>query len=213
MLLTANADFPITSAVSSTSACSDTAVFLPGAQDFICYTVHNPYTEPFTVKTISIAQTTAPTNCPVSNLDLSHTAYTGTPTLRVDAHATGVVAEPISMVANTTNQDSCFGAVFQFTNAGTALVTTTTPPTTTTTTTAPTTTTTIAPTSTTVAPTTTTVPATTTTTVPAPLAFTGADIAGMVLIGLIAVIVGGLLLFSSRKRRRPSDVPDGGSQQ
>jgi LPXTG-motif cell wall-anchored protein len=204
MTLTANTDFLITSAVSSSSACTDVTLFLPGAQDYICYSVHNPYTEPFTVETISIAKTTAPTSCPVSNLDLSATSYAGTPALAVAAHGTGVVAEPISMVASPTTQDACLGAVFHFTNAGTARVTT------------PTTTTTTAPSTTTTAPVTTTapttIPVTTTTQAAAPLALTGADIAGMTLVGALAVLVGGLLLLAGRRRRQATDSPGGGPE-
>ncbi len=198
--LTADADFLITSTVSSSAACDNVALFLPGAQDYICYTVHNPYTQPFTVESISISKTTAPTDCPVSNLDLSDTTYSGTPALTVAAHGTGVVAEPISMVASTTNQDACLGTTFQFSNVGTARVTTpTTPSTSTTTTTAPVTTTTGPATPTT----TTTAPVTTTTEAPSsPLASTGADIAGASGAGMLAIGVGALLVLAGKRRRR-----------
>ncbi len=200
--LTADADFFITSTVSSSTACDNVALFLPGAQDYICYTVHNPYTQPFTVESISISKTTAPTDCPVSNLDLSDTTYSGTPALTVAAHGTGVVAEPISMVASTTNQDACLGTTFQFSNVGTARVTTpTTPSTSTTTTTAPVTTTTGPATPTT----TTTAPVTTTTEAPSsPLASTGADIAGASGAGMLAIGVGALLVLAGKRRRRKS---------
>lgn len=214
-ILTANSDFLITSAVSSSPSCDNVAFFLPGAQDYICYTVHNPYTESFTVSSISISKTTAPANCPVSNLDLTGTTYSGTPALVVAAHSTGVVAEPISMVASATNQDTCLGAVFQFTNAGTARVTTPPSSSTTTTTTTSVTTTTTPGTSTTAPVTSTTIPVTTTTQVPStgPLAFTGSDIAGMGASGALAVAVGGLLLLSSRRRRRASVHDGGGSPE
>ena len=199
MILSADTDFQIDSSVSSTASCDNVALFLPGAQEYLCYTVQNPYTEPFTVTSMRIGETTAPATCPVSNLDLNTTAYSGTPALVVGPHGTGTMAEPISMVAGATDQDACLGTVFHFVNVGTALVTTpTTAPAATTTPATPATR--ASPPAPATPPAPTTPPGTSGST--GSLAFTGADIADLGLAGVLAMAVGALLVAASRRRRR-----------
>jgi len=195
MVLSANTDFLVTSAISSSASCTNVTLFFPGDHIYLCYTVHNPYTQPFTVTSLKISKTTAPATCPASNLDLSGTSYSGTPALVVAAHGTETMAEPISMLTTATNQDVCLGTVFNFTNAGQARLTTSavTP----TTTPAPTPTSTPTPTP----------PAPTT-----PLAVTGADIAGTVSVGVLFIVFGGLLVLAAmRRRRRAAEALDEGS--
>jgi hypothetical protein len=212
MTLTANVNFSITSAVASSPSCTGTALLLPGAPDFLCYTVHNPFTQSITVTSMSVSSTTSSvSSCPTSNLDMASTAYSGMPALVVAAHGAGTVGEPMSMVASNTNQDACLGTTFTFANVGKAHFTTS-PPTSTTTTTTPTAgSTTPAPTagSTTPAP----AAGSSTPTPPAgssnpaspsisTLAFTGADIASMTAAGVLAIAVGLLIMAAARRRRR-----------
>lgn len=123
-VLLANVNFTITSTVSATTACTSTVLLYSGVQDYLCYDVHNPYEQSMTVTAIRAVTTSSPIGCPVSNLDLRLTTYTGTPPLVVGADGTGVVAEPISLTNNRTNQDACEGVTFHFAYTGTARVTT-----------------------------------------------------------------------------------------
>ncbi|HUA94113.1 MAG TPA: hypothetical protein VMB82_01150 [Acidimicrobiales bacterium] len=199
MTLAANVNFSITSAVASTPSCTGAALLLPGAPDFLCYTVHNPFTQSITVTSMSVSSTTSSAaSCPISNLDMASTAYSGTPALVVAAHGAATVGEPISMVTSNTNQDACLGTTFTFANVGKARFTTT-PPTSTTTTTTTTATTSTAGSSTPSPPagsSTPTSPSVST------LAFTGADIASMIAAGVLAIAVGLLIMAAARRRRR-----------
>lgn len=200
MTLTANVNFSITSSVAGSPSCTSVALLLPGAPDYLCYTVHNPFTQSITVTSMSVSSTTSSVSgCPISNLDMSGTSYSGTPALVVAAHGAATVGEPISMVTSATNQDSCLGTVFNFANVGKAHFTTSS--TTSSTTTTPTTSTTPPAGSSNSAS---TAPSAST------LAFTGADIASMFSAGVLAVAVGLLMMAAARRRRRRElDEPGG----
>ena len=116
--LTAGTDFTITSTVTASTGCAVAALLYPGVPRCLTYTVHNPMAVPITVNSLSISNVTAPTTCPVSNLDLSGTTFSGSR----NEPATGIntTSLPISLIDTGTNQDLCQGASFDFTYAGTA---------------------------------------------------------------------------------------------
>src|SRR5579885_1335625 len=119
-VLTANVNFTVTAAVSSSSTSFVPAGLYPGAHYFLWYTVNNPYTGAFTVTSLSINSSTAPAGCPISNLDLTGTTFTGA--LLVPALSSNTVAVPISMDSAAGN--GCQGATFSFTYTGSATSTT-----------------------------------------------------------------------------------------
>jgi hypothetical protein len=203
MTLTANANFSITSAVASTPSCTGAALLLPGAPDYLCYTVHNPFTQSITVTSMSVSSTTSSVaSCPASNLDMSSTAYPGIPALVVGAHGASTVGEPISMVTSNTNQDACLGTTFTVANVGKAHFTTTSP-------TSTTTTTTTTPMAGSTTPTPTAGPPNPTSPSISTLAFTGADIASMTVAGILAIAVGLLIMTVAKRRRRREVHPPG----
>ncbi len=116
--VSATSGFTITSTISSSATDQIPALLYPGAKRYLWYTAHNPFAVPITVLSMSIKTATAPTNCPLSNLDYSATTFTGE--LVVAAHGTNSVAVPISLVDTHTNQNSCQGALFNFTFTGTS---------------------------------------------------------------------------------------------
>ena len=90
--LTANDDFSITSTVAGSPSCTDIALLLPGAPEYLCYTVHNPFTQSITVTSMSVSSTTSSVaSCPTSNLDMSSTPYSGTPAVVVAPHGAATV--------------------------------------------------------------------------------------------------------------------------
>jgi len=203
MMLTANVNFSITSSVANTPSCTGTTLLLPGAPDYLCYTVHNPFTQSISVTSMSVSSTSSSVaSCPTTNLDMSSTAYSGMPALVVAAHGAATVGEPISMVTTKTNQDVCLGTTFTFANVGKAHFTST-PPTSTTTTTTPTTgSTTPTPATGSSTPTPSAGSSNPTSPSISTLAFTGADIASMSLAGVLAIAVGLLILAAAGRRRR-----------
>ena len=108
--------FTITNTISSSATSQIPALLYPGAQRYLWYTAHNPYKVSITVQSMSIKSVSAPANCALSNLDYSATTFTGS--LVVPALGVNSVAVPISLIETHTNQNSCQGAVFNFTFAG-----------------------------------------------------------------------------------------------
>jgi Ca2+-binding RTX toxin-like protein len=123
--LTWSAGFRITSTISSTPTPSYTpAVLYPGAQRYLWYTAHNPLKVPITVTSMSIAAVMPPAGCPTSNLDTSHTTFSGS--LVVPASGANSVSVPISLLETHTNQDTCENTTFHFVYSGKAVYTDTT---------------------------------------------------------------------------------------
>jgi hypothetical protein len=120
-VLTSGTGFDITSTISSSSTSQIAALLYPGAQRYLWYTAYNPMTVPITVTSMSIAGLTAPSGCPISNLDYGSTAFSGS--LVVPASGTNSVSVPISLLDTQTNQDSCENTTFNFTYAGSATYT------------------------------------------------------------------------------------------
>jgi hypothetical protein len=116
--LTAGTDFTITSTVTTSPGCTAVALLYPGIPRCLAYTVHNSLNVPINVNSLNISDVTAPTACPVSNLDVSGTTFSGS--LIVPATGTNTTSVPISLIDTATNQDLCQGATFDFTYSGTA---------------------------------------------------------------------------------------------
>ena len=79
VLLTAVNDFSISSTISSSSATRPRREPVPGTDRYFWYTVSNPLHAPITVTAMSIPSggVTAPAGCAASNLDLTHTTFSG----------------------------------------------------------------------------------------------------------------------------------------
>jgi len=76
---------------------------------------------PITVNSLSISAVSAPAGCAISNLDDSHTSFSGS--LVVPAGGSGAVSVPISLYDTSANQDACEGTTFDFSYAGSATYT------------------------------------------------------------------------------------------
>jgi hypothetical protein len=87
-------------------------------QRYIWYTITNPLQASITVNSVSISSVVAPPGCPISNLNFSQTAFSGS--LVVPGLSTNSVSMPISLYDTDTNQDSCEGTTFSFTYSGSA---------------------------------------------------------------------------------------------
>jgi len=122
--LTWSMGFRITSTISSSSSNQTAALLYPGAQRYLWYTAHNPLKVPITVTSMSIAIVMPPLGCPTSNLDTSHTTFSGS--LVVPASGTNAVSVPISLLETHTNQDACENTTFHFVYSGKATYTDTT---------------------------------------------------------------------------------------
>jgi hypothetical protein len=116
--LTAGTDFTITGTVTASPGCTVAARLYPGLPRCLTYTVHNPMNVPININSLSISDVIAPATCPVSNLDVSRTTFSGS--LIVPARGTNTTPVPISLIDTATNQDPCQGATFDFTYSGTA---------------------------------------------------------------------------------------------
>ncbi|HEY5121000.1 MAG TPA: hypothetical protein VII84_05450 [Acidimicrobiales bacterium] len=114
-------NFTITNTISDSSIIQRVALLYPGAPRFLWYTVHNSLKVPITVSTLSISAVTAPTGCPVSNLDYGHSTFTGS--LVVPALGTNTVPVPISLIETHLNQNRCKGTTFLFKFSGAAAYT------------------------------------------------------------------------------------------
>lgn len=112
------ARFTITSSVSSSPTSQIPALLNPGVQRYLWYTVHNPQKVPITVNSMRISDVSAPAGCPMTNLNMDSTTFSGS--LVVPAQGTNSVAVPISLLETNTNQDACENRTFKFTYAGTA---------------------------------------------------------------------------------------------
>ena len=112
--LTRSLTFDVSSAVTSSPACTSNALFYPGVPRCLTYTVTNPNEFPIKVTELGVDRVTssAPSSCPSRNLDLRKTKFLGS--LTVPATETKAAAVPINMLDNG-NQDRCRGAVFSFT--------------------------------------------------------------------------------------------------
>jgi hypothetical protein len=106
--------FSISTAVTSSPACTSSALFYPGVPRCLTYTVTNPNEFPIKVTRLGVARvrSSAPSSCPSQNLDLRKTRFLGS--LTVPATATRATSVPIKMLDDG-NQDRCRGAVFSFT--------------------------------------------------------------------------------------------------
>jgi hypothetical protein len=122
--LISNVGFRITSTISSSSSNQTAAVLYPGAQRYLWYTAHNSLKVPITVTSMSIAIVMPPVGCPTSNLDTSHTTFSGS--LVVPPSGTNSVPVPISLLETRTNQDACENTTFHFVYSGKAVYTDTT---------------------------------------------------------------------------------------
>jgi hypothetical protein len=110
--------FTITSTISSSPASQVAALLYPGTPRFLWYTAHNSLKVPITVISMSIQDVTANTGCPVGNLDLDRTTFSGS--LVVPAMGANAVSVPISLDDIGDNQDACEGVTFDFAFAGSA---------------------------------------------------------------------------------------------
>jgi hypothetical protein len=116
--VTSGTDFSITSTVTASPGCATAALLYPGTAQCLTYTVHNSLNVPITVSSLSIPSVTAPATCPVSNLDLTATTFSGS--LIVPAMGTNTASVPISLKDTPANQNICEGASFDFTYSGSA---------------------------------------------------------------------------------------------
>jgi hypothetical protein len=112
------ARFTITNTISSSASSQTPTLLYPGVQRFLWYTAHNPLKVPITVRTMSVSSVTAPTGCPVSNLNYASTTFTGS--LIVPAEGSNSVPVPISLTETHGNQDACELKVFKFGFQGSA---------------------------------------------------------------------------------------------
>ena len=122
--LTSDTGFKITSTISSSPTSQLAALLYPGAQRYLWYTAYNPLKVPITVTSMSIAIVMPPLGCPTSNLDYSHTTFSGS--LVVPPSGTNSASVPISLIDTQTNQDSCENTTFHFVYSGKATYTDTT---------------------------------------------------------------------------------------
>ena len=111
--------FIITDTVSSSPTQQVPALLYPGVERYLWYNVRNTTSLPLDVTSIRIASTTAPSGCPVSELDLSGTNYTGA--LAVAPGGSAAVPVPLSLIETGTNQDFCEGKTFHFRFTGSAI--------------------------------------------------------------------------------------------
>lgn len=111
---TRSVTFSVNSAVTSSPACTFSALFYPGVPRCLTYTVTNPNQFPIKVTQLEVDLVTssAPSSCPSRNLDLRKTKFLGS--LTVPATGTKATSVPINMLDNA-NQDRCQGVVFSFT--------------------------------------------------------------------------------------------------
>ena len=127
VLLTNANDFgPITSTISSSATSKVPALLAPGVTRYFWYTVSNPLSQPITVTSISIPSggVTAPAGCAATNLDLTHTTFSGPLTVpkkvgSVNGSAS-VEVGAISLQETGSDQDGCQNKTFNFTYQGTA---------------------------------------------------------------------------------------------
>jgi hypothetical protein len=125
--LIAGTNFTISSAITESPACAGaTQLLYPGVMRCLTYTVSNPSTVPITVSAISLSIDPGfppPPGCPASNLDLSHTAFSGS--LVVPASGTNTVNTSLSLVGGGAggNQNGCKNVTFHFLYAGSATYT------------------------------------------------------------------------------------------
>jgi len=124
MVLIAGTNFTVTSTISDSPSVQTPALLYPAAPRYLWYTVQNPLTVPITVSSLSTAADPAfpvPPGCPMSNLDLSQTAFSGS--LVVPSGGTNRVSVPISLRDTNVNQDACKSVTFRFLYSGTATYT------------------------------------------------------------------------------------------
>lgn len=112
--------FTITDTISSSPTQQIPALLYPGVERYLWYNVRNTTSRPIEVTSIGIAATTAPTGCPVSELDLSGTNFAGE--LPVAPDSSAAVPVPLSLFETGTNQNSCEGKTFYFQFTGRAVV-------------------------------------------------------------------------------------------
>lgn len=111
--------FVITGAVTAFPACTGPAALLPGVDQCLVYTVHNPGSQPITVTAISISEVGAPAACAGDNVDVARSSFAGA--LTVASGATVVVpGRPIALLDSAADLDGCRGATFTFRFTGTA---------------------------------------------------------------------------------------------
>jgi Ca2+-binding RTX toxin-like protein len=119
--------FSITSIVTAYPACSGATVDLyPGVERCLVYTAHNPLTVPLTVGSLNVVTVTLATQprdpalpaCTASQLDLSKAGFSGS--LPVPPLGTASVAERLTFIDTSTNQDNCEDATFNFVYSGAA---------------------------------------------------------------------------------------------
>jgi hypothetical protein len=120
--LAAGTDFTITGTLSALPGCTGSALLFPGVDRCLTYQVHNNLAVPITVGTLSIASVAAPAGCPASNLDLTHTTYSGSFTVPANETASAPGLR-ISLIDTTANQDACEDVSFNFVYAGGAAYT------------------------------------------------------------------------------------------
>ncbi len=114
-------NFTISSMISSSPTSQTPALLYPGVQRFLWYTVSNPLQAPITVNSVGITNAAGPSGCPISNLNLRRTRFSGS--LLVSGKKTNSVSVPISLRDTNTNQDGCEGITFNFSYSGSATYT------------------------------------------------------------------------------------------
>jgi hypothetical protein len=114
-------NFTITSTISSSSSSQVPALLYPGAQRYLWYNIYNPQQVSITVNSVGISDVSAPSGCPLSNLDFSQTTFSGS--LIVPALSSNAVSMPISLIETNTNQDLCEEKTFNFSYSGSATYT------------------------------------------------------------------------------------------
>ena len=104
----------------------------PGVASTLTLTASNPYTVAITLSSVSVSVPTVPASCPLSNLSLNGSAFSGSPptvTLSglsqgIPAHGSTTLSVPILLARNAPN--GCQVVTFPFSYSGTAGYTATT---------------------------------------------------------------------------------------
>lgn len=104
----------------------------PGVTSTLSLTASNPYSVAITLTSVSVAVPTVPASCPISNLTLNASAFTGSPptvtlsglSQSIAAHGSTTVSLPMLLARTAPN--GCQVVTFPFSYSGTASYTATT---------------------------------------------------------------------------------------
>jgi len=116
-------NFSISDTISSSASTMTPTLLYPGGTAYFWYTVSNPIQKQLTVTSMSIlGAVTAPSGCPATNLDTSHTTFGGSLTVPAAVGTTnGTASVEVGAISLAeTAGDDCQGATFGFNFTGSA---------------------------------------------------------------------------------------------